>query len=128
MVLRFSQIPVTVALALATSGSVLAADGMDAHAGTQGTSIVSGKIERTFGPFAGSPNNASNLVAGLRNGSLIVLTEPSTPATGQPTQATFQPPTRPMGWGNVHTSLALAQTQLAGYGITQPSGQPRRFS
>ena len=128
---RFSRIPVTVALALHLAGSVLAADGstrspraapMDAHAGTQSTSVVSGKIERTFGQFAGSPNNASNLVAGLRNGSIVVLTEPSR-RPGHPTQVTFQPPTRPMGWGNVRTSLALAQTQLAGYGITQPSGQ-----
>jgi hypothetical protein len=28
-----------------------------------------------------------------------------------------------MGWGNVRNSLALAQTQLASYGITQPTAQ-----
>ena len=94
---------------------------MDAQTETRNTSVVSGKIESTFGQFAGSPHNASNLVAGLRNGSRVVLTEPSPVPGRHPRVVTFQPPTRPMGWGNVRTSLALAQTQLASYGITQPT-------
>jgi len=38
------------------------------------------------------------------------------------TTVTITPPTRPMGWGNVSHSLALAQFALAQAGITNPTG------
>jgi hypothetical protein len=52
------------------------------------------------------------------------LTYTSTDANGQPTTttATITPPTKPMGWGNVSHSLALAQFALNQQGITNPTG------
>jgi antitoxin (DNA-binding transcriptional repressor) of toxin-antitoxin stability system len=88
---------------------------MDANAATRGSGVVTGKIAADFESFAGSKKNATALVTGLRNGSEITLTQ-----EGQPS-ATFTPPTRPMGYGNVSTSLALAKFQLAQQGIAQPT-------
>ena len=90
---------------------------LDANASSHGTSNVTNKIAADFQRFAGSPGNANELVNGLRDGSRITLTQRGYPP------ATFTPPTRPMGFGNVSTSLALAQHQLALQGITQPTPQ-----
>ena len=54
-------------------------------------------------------------MSGLRNGSEIALTQKGEPS------ATFTPATRPMGYGNVSTSLSLAKYQLAQQGITNPT-------
>jgi hypothetical protein len=88
---------------------------MDANAATTGSGVVTGKIAADFETFAGSKENAAALVTGLRNSSEITLTQ-----EGQPS-ATFTPPTKPMGYGNVSTSLALAKFQLAQQGITDPT-------
>jgi hypothetical protein len=88
---------------------------MDSSATTKGSGAVTGKIAGDFDSFAGSRDNSTALVTGLRNGSEITLTQRG----HRP--ATFTPPTRPMGYGNVSTSLALAQYQLAQQGITQPT-------
>jgi len=88
---------------------------MDANAATRDSGVVVGKIAADFEPFAGSNENATALVTGLRNGSEVTLTQ-----EGQPS-ATFTPPTKPMGYGNVSTTLALAKYQLAQQGITQPT-------
>ena len=88
---------------------------MDSSATTRGSGAVTGKIAADFQSFAGSKDNSTALVTGLRNGSEITLTQRG----HRP--ATFTPPTRPMGYGNVSTSLALAQHQLAQYGIAQPT-------
>ena len=79
--------------------------------------MVTDRIASDFGSFAGSRHNATNLVTGLRSGSTITLTERHHPP------ATFTPPTRPMGYGNVSTSLALARFQLAQQGINHPTPQ-----
>lgn len=88
---------------------------MDANAATTGSGAVTGKIAADFESFAGSNENATALVTGLRNGSEITLTQDGEPS------ATFTPPTRPMGYGNVSTSLTLAKYQLAQQGITKPT-------
>jgi len=90
---------------------------LDASATTRSPGAVSGKIAGDFQSFAGSSTNSTNLVEGLRTGSAITLTAPNQPS------ATFTPPTKPMGWGNVSTSLALAEYQLAQQGITSPTPQ-----
>jgi hypothetical protein len=82
---------------------------------------VSGRISSDFSTFAGSTANSDALVTGLRSGTAVTLT--STDAKGATTSTTFTPPTGKMGYGNVYTSLALAQQQLAGVGITEPTAQ-----
>lgn len=85
-----------------------------------------------FTAFAGSQDNARSLVTGLRQGSEITLTTPTSggqSGTGSvgtgiapsAADATFTPPTRPMGYGNIRIALSLARTQLAQAGITQPT-------
>jgi antitoxin (DNA-binding transcriptional repressor) of toxin-antitoxin stability system len=88
---------------------------MDASATAKGSSPVTGKIAADFEAFAGSQENSTALVTGLRNGSEITLTQEGEPS------ATFTPATKPMGYGNVSTSLALAKYQLAQQGITNPT-------
>ena len=88
---------------------------MDSSAGSRGSGTVTNKIAADFESFAGSQKNATALVAGLREGSEITLVQ-----RGQRT-ATFTPATGKMGYGNVSTSLALAQHQLAQQGISNPT-------
>lgn len=97
---------------------------------------VETRIVNSFSAWAGSEDNARSLVTGLRQGSEITLTTPTssglpgsgTPAPGAATTGTasssgisFTPPTRPMGYGNVRIALSLAREQLAQSGITQPT-------
>ena len=98
--------------AAALTGEIQATD---ANALSKGQGAVTDKIVSDFQSFAGSSGNANRLVMGLRSGSEITLT-----AKGEPS-ATFTPPTRPMGYGNVSTSLALAKAQLAQQGIVDPT-------
>lgn len=89
---------------------------------TQSSAKVRTKLAAQFGSFAGSEDNAQNLITGLRTGEPIILTAAGAP--GQPSTAlTIDTPTRPMGYGNVTISLGLAQQQLANLGITQPTPQ-----
>ena len=64
--------------------------------------------------FAGSKDNATSLVTGLRDGKQVTLTRGST-------KETFTPPTGKMGYGNVDNALALAEASLAKQGITNPT-------
>lgn len=85
-----------------------------------GESPAQDRIVNRFAGFAGSEDNARSLVTGLRQGGEITLTAPD--SGGQAgTGITFTPPTRPMGYGNVGISLALAREQLAQLGIAQPT-------
>jgi hypothetical protein len=88
---------------------------MDSAAGSHGSNTVTNRIAVDFESFAGSQKNATALVTGLREGSEITLVQRG----HRP--ATFTPPTGKMGYGNVSTSLALAQYQLAQYGISDPT-------
>jgi antitoxin (DNA-binding transcriptional repressor) of toxin-antitoxin stability system len=125
MSFRRQAVAVLIAAALAGPAPVARADDaaaltgeiqtMDASATTKGTGAVTGKIAADFQTFAGSKENSTALVTGLRNGSEITLTQPGKPS------ATFTPATRPMGYGNVSTSLSLARYQLAQQGITNPT-------
>lgn len=87
------------------------------------------KLVAQFTDLAGSKENATSLVSGLRSGSAITLNSPTTttgttgttttPTAG--TSSTFTAPTKPMGYGNIRIALSLARTQLASQGITNPT-------
>ena len=70
-------------------------------------------VER-YTKLAGSKQNATSLVEGLRDGSEVKLTKGSTTET-------FTPPTGKMGNGNIDNALALAQAALEKKGITNPT-------
>jgi hypothetical protein len=130
------HILVAAVVSLFASGGAIAADPkdpkdlsvqsakMDSLATSQGNVKVESRISSDFNTFAGSTANSSSLVSGLRNGSPITLT--STDAKGVVTETTFTPSTGKMGYGNVFISLGLAQQQLTGLGITQPTTQDIR--
>ena len=67
-----------------------------------------------YSKLAGSRQNATSLVEGLRDGSQVKLTK------GESTE-TFAPPTGKMGYGNVDNALALAEASLREKGITNPT-------
>ena len=95
---------------------------MDASATTKGSGAVTGRIASDFQSFAGSRDNSTALVNGLRSGSEVTLTQKGEPS------ATFTPATKPMGYGNVSTSLALAKYQLAQQGITNPTPEQLKIA
>ena len=72
------------------------------------------RIDSRYASFAGSSANLESLAAGLRRGSEITL-------SGSGETASFTPPTRPMGYGNVTRALDLAMRDLAAAGIENPS-------
>ncbi|MEO1767057.1 hypothetical protein [Thiobacter aerophilum] len=86
---------------------------------SQPATEVTSRFARDFAQFAGSQENAEALISGLRSGTPITLSGVS--AAGTTTTTTITPPTRPMGYGNTYISLSLAKTQLAQYGITDPT-------
>jgi hypothetical protein len=63
-------------------------------------------IER-YTALAGSKENATSLVTGLRDGKTVALTEGTSTVT-------FTPQTGKMGYGNIDNALALAQASLGG--------------
>ena len=77
------------------------------------------RIGDQYVSFAGSSANLESLAAGLRNGSVVTLTEGST-------SVDFLPPTRPMGYGNVTRALDLARRQLGAVGISNPTPEQLR--
>ncbi len=89
-----------------------------------GQTRVADKFAAPFDTLAGSHDNAVALATALRTGSPATLTYTSTAADGTVTTTTITitPPTKPMGWGNVSHSLALAQFALNQAGITNPTG------
>lgn len=64
--------------------------------------------------LAGSKENASALINGLRDGKEVKLTRGTTTET-------FTPPTGKMGYGSVDNALSLAQASLAKQGVTNPT-------
>ena len=70
-------------------------------------------IER-YTALAGSRQNATSLVTGLRDGKEVTLVRGDT-------RETFNPPTGKMGYGNVDHALALAEASLNERGITRPT-------
>lgn len=94
----------------------------DIATSTQASTKVQTKLVTQFSGFAGSEANAQSLITGLRNGEPVTLVAPAASGQASPT-LTIDTPTRPMGYGNVSISLALAKQQLADLGITQPTPQ-----
>lgn len=81
--------------------------------------VPADKLASDFSSWAGSNENSSALVQGLRSGTPITLTT-KTPS-GEVVSTSFAPGTKPMGYGNVRIALSLARTQLASQGITNPT-------
>lgn len=88
-----------------------------------GQTQVAGRVAAPFATLAGSSDNAVALATALRTGSQANLTTTSTDAAGAAvtTTTSIMPPTKPMGWGNVSHSLALAQFALTDAGISNPT-------
>ncbi|MGE0355625.1 MAG: hypothetical protein AB7P08_01795 [Burkholderiales bacterium] len=86
-----------------------------------GQSRVAARLASSFATVAGSRENALALVNALRNGTEVTLLAAPEGGAGDPVATTFTPPTKPMGWGNVSHSLALAQDSLARLGIANPT-------
>lgn len=76
-----------------------------------GTAQNSPQLVERYTDLAGSTQNATALVTGLRDGSTITLKSGSTVST-------IDPPTQKMGFGNVDNALALTQASLEKQGIT----------
>ncbi len=89
-----------------------------------GQARVAEKFSAPFATMAGSRENATALANALRTGSPVTLTYTTVAADGTTTTTTTKitPPTKPMGWGNVRHSLALAQFSLNQAGISNPTG------
>ena len=85
------------------------------------SSTESAKLSSSYSTWAGGKSNSDSLVAGLRASSTISLS--TTSANGTVSTATFTPSTKPMGYGNVNLSLALAKRSLASLGITSPTAE-----
>lgn len=123
--LWFAGALLSVAPAFSAESTVLQSEAQQTDTLTvrHGTMQVQSRIAGDFTAFAGSEANAQSLVTGLRGGTPITLTTASSSGGTSPTALTFDPPTRPMGHGNVFISLALARQQLASNGITDPTPQ-----
>jgi hypothetical protein len=74
----------------------------------------SSQLVERYTKFAGSKENATSLVNGLRDGSEVKL-------TSREGSETFKPATGKMGYGNVDHALALAEASLKQKGITNPT-------
>ncbi|OHC64575.1 MAG: hypothetical protein A2045_06435 [Rhodocyclales bacterium GWA2_65_20] len=71
------------------------------------------RLTRQYAAFAGTTRNALSLISGLRAGNTITL-------HAADEDASFTPPTAPMGWGRVQRILNLARAGLASLGIGAP--------
>ena len=90
------------------------------------TSVPENRLANLFAGFFGSRENALAAVHALRTGTsaTLVSTTPCAAPCATPlpvTTTTLDVPTKPMGWGNVRHSLALAQFSLSQQGITNPT-------
>jgi hypothetical protein len=72
------------------------------------------QLIQRYTELAGSKENATSLVTGLREGKEVTLKNGNTTET-------FTPPTGQMGWGNVDNAIAMAERLLKDQGITDPT-------
>lgn len=95
----------------------------DTLAAQQGTTRVKTSLVEQFRPLAGSKENATSLVGGLRSGKSFDLVTTVENPDGSKTDIVtpVNPGTKPMGWGNVSIALALTKESLAQQGITSPT-------
>ena len=84
------------------------------------SSVPATKISNDFGYFL-EKVDSQQVVNDLRNGQWT--TTVVEPGATTPTLTKEALPTGKMGWGNVKTSLALAQHSLSQQGITQPTSE-----
>jgi hypothetical protein len=77
-------------------------------------------VER-YTELAGSTQNSTALVTGLRDGGVIKL-------TGSNTVTTIDPPTQKMGFGNVDNALVLTQASLEKQGITNATPEQLKIA
>jgi len=89
------------------------AEGIELHAPAVDPAVVISD----FTEFAGSVENATALVEGLRIGGEVVMLE------RDETIVRFGSPVGPLGYGNISVALSLAQTNLAIYGLFEPGAQ-----
>ncbi len=83
-----------------------------------GTSYnVESKLSDEFAVFLGGTEQAHAVVDGLRQGTAFLYVKPGSP------DATIEPPTGTMGYGNVRITLRLAQAELGELGIVQPTAE-----
>lgn len=94
-----------------------AAEEASQPASATAASVPQTKLVDTFTPLAGSSDNATALVQGLRQGTPVELTNPDG------STVSFVPQTKPMGYGNIRIALSLAKYQLASQGITDPTAE-----
>jgi hypothetical protein len=72
------------------------------------------KLVERYTALAGSEQNATALITGLRESSEFTLKNGSTITT-------IDPPTQKMGFGNIDNALALTQASLQKQGIQDPT-------
>lgn len=119
--------PTTSTTAATTPTTGTAAEGQPAATSTTTLSAgqlrVAGRLAAPFATLAGSSDNALALATALRTATPATLSTTSTDASGAivVTTTSINPPTKPMGWGNVSHSLALAQFALTDAGVANPT-------
>lgn len=105
------NIPTTL---LAVALTALLASGAALAGNTPGSASDNGnasaQLVTRYTTLAGSESNAQALIDGLRNGTQITLGG-----------TTFTPATSSLGYGEINTSLALAQAELGAAGISSPT-------
>lgn len=132
--------------ATTTSGTTTTTTSTTSTSTAIGTSSTTeARLSAEFADFLGGEEQASAVVAGLRQGTAFSLDSPSdSESTGGSTSTTtgsttttsttssatttttdttaaIDPPTGTMGYGNVRITLRLAQAELSKLGITQPT-------
>jgi hypothetical protein len=93
---------------------------LDNTARKEGDTKVVTRLTSDFTKLAGSADNATALVQGLRDGTAVKLTST---VNGQTQTTTFTPATGKLGYGNVYIAVALAQAELTKAGITNPAAE-----
>lgn len=106
--------PLRSSFILACLTAVFGAANAQPSATTDPDSHYVGRMSDRYLAFASNANFEA-LAVGLRHGSSITLTQVGAP------DATFLPPTRPMGYGNITRAIDLASRQLAAAGVTEPT-------
>ena len=100
---------------LATPGTA------QSQAPTVGHAFTAERLAAQYARLAGSEENALALVMALRTGEPVKL---AYPAEGSALGILLlEPPTGPMAWGDVASSLHLAQTMLARVGVANPNAE-----
>jgi len=112
--IRIKTMVAACALALTGAAQAQTSSITTAAGASGGSAVYLKRTETRFGSFTGSTANTDSLATGLREGKAVTL-------TSKTEIASFTPPTKPMGYGNVTRAMDLAQRDLAAAGITNPT-------